>query len=121
MHKRQALQRDSPCPDGSGCRRCGGEKPGSEGFDLRGVLEVGRVDEVIGELGAERDVRVQRAKTMHEKFGVMGDDVFFGSANFSSSSSTKHSENRISVKNEAGTAKAFQARFEEMWNKSRIV
>jgi competence ComEA-like helix-hairpin-helix protein len=71
--------------------------------------------------GLPVNVRVQRAKTMHEKFGVMGDDVFFGSANFSSSSSTKHSENRISVKNEAGTAKAFQARFEEMWNKSRIV
>lgn len=71
--------------------------------------------------GLPIDVRVQKAKTMHEKFGVMGDDVFFGSANFSTSSSTKHSENRISVKNEAGTAKAFQSRFEEIWNKSRIV
>ena len=40
------------------------------------------------------DVRIQKAKTMHEKFGVVGNDVFFGSANFSESSSTKHSENR---------------------------
>lgn len=65
------------------------------------------------------DVRVQKAKTMHEKFGVVGDDVFFGSANFSSSSSTKHSENRVTIKNEAGTAKAFQNRFDEIWNKSK--
>lgn len=65
------------------------------------------------------DVRVQKAKTMHEKFGVVGDDVFFGSANFSSSSSTKHSENRFAIKNEAGTARAFQSRFDELWNKSR--
>lgn len=65
------------------------------------------------------DVRVQKARTMHEKFGVVGDDVFFGSANFSSSSSTKHSENRVTIKNEPGTAKAFQARFDELWNKSK--
>ncbi|MBL8922483.1 MAG: helix-hairpin-helix domain-containing protein [Myxococcaceae bacterium] len=71
--------------------------------------------------GLPIDVRVQKAKTMHEKFGVVGDDIFFGSANFSGSSSTKHSENRITIKNEASTAKAFQGRFDEIWNKSKVM
>ncbi|MFZ5440107.1 MAG: phospholipase D-like domain-containing protein [Myxococcota bacterium] len=65
------------------------------------------------------DVRIQKAKTMHEKFGVVGNDVFFGSANFSESSSTKHSENRITVKNHEETATQFKARFEELWGKSK--
>jgi len=64
------------------------------------------------------DVRIQKAKTMHEKFGVVGNDVFFGSANFSESSSTKHSENRVTVKNHDETANQFKARFEEIWAKS---
>ena len=64
------------------------------------------------------DVRIQKAKTMHEKFGVVGNDVFFGSANFSESSSTKHSENRITVKNHEETANVFKGRFEEIWGKS---
>ncbi|MDP1824873.1 MAG: phospholipase D-like domain-containing protein [Archangium sp.] len=64
------------------------------------------------------DVRIQKAKTMHEKFGVVGNDVFFGSANFSESSSTKHSENRIAVKNHEETANVFRSRFDEIWAKS---
>lgn len=64
------------------------------------------------------EVRIQKAKTMHEKFGVVGNDVFFGSANFSESSSTKHSENRITVKNHEETAAVFKSRFEEIWTKS---
>lgn len=71
--------------------------------------------------GRPVDVRIQKAKTMHEKFGVVGNDVFFGSANFSESSSTKHSENRITVKNHEETAAAFRARFDELWTKSRTV
>ncbi|MFT3708439.1 MAG: phospholipase D-like domain-containing protein [Archangium sp.] len=65
------------------------------------------------------DVRIQKAKTMHEKFGVVGNDVFFGSANFSESSSTKHSENRITVKNHEETANQFKSRFTEIWDKSK--
>jgi competence protein ComEA len=65
------------------------------------------------------DVRIQKAKTMHEKFGVVGNDVFFGSANFSESSSTKHSENRVTIKNHDETASQFKARFEEIWGKSK--
>jgi competence ComEA-like helix-hairpin-helix protein len=65
------------------------------------------------------EVRIQKAKTMHQKFGVVGNDVFFGSANFSESSSTKHSENRVTIKNHEETAAEFRARFEEIWTKSR--
>jgi len=64
------------------------------------------------------EVRIQKAKTMHEKFGVVGKNVFFGSANFSESSSTKHSENRITVKNNEEARAAFQARFDELRGKS---
>ncbi|GMU60411.1 MAG: hypothetical protein AMXMBFR34_21740 [Myxococcaceae bacterium] len=66
------------------------------------------------------EVRIQKARTMHEKFGVVGDDVFSGSANFSESSSTKHSENRLTIKNHAETADAFRARFEELWSRSKV-
>ncbi len=71
--------------------------------------------------GFDIDVRIQKAKTMHEKFGVVGNDVFFGSANFSESSSTKHSEDRFSVKNSAEIAEGFQARFDALWAKSKDV
>ncbi len=66
------------------------------------------------------EVRIQKAKTMHQKFGVVGNDVFFGSANFSESSSTKHSENRVTIKNHEEAAGEFRARFEELWTKSRV-
>lgn len=66
------------------------------------------------------EVRIQKAKTMHEKFGVVGNDVFSGSANFSESSSSKHSENRITIKNHEETADAFRARFDEIWAKSKV-
>lgn len=69
--------------------------------------------------GLPVDVRIQTVKTMHEKFGVVGDDVFAGSANFSTSSSTKHSENRFTIKNDLDVANQFQARFEDLWSKSR--
>ncbi|HEY3447014.1 MAG TPA: phospholipase D-like domain-containing protein [Myxococcales bacterium] len=71
--------------------------------------------------GVTIDLRVQSAKTMHEKFGVVGDDVFYGSANFSESSSTKHSEDRFSIKNDAETSQAFQGRFDALWAKSKVV
>jgi len=71
--------------------------------------------------GLPIDVRVQKAKTMHEKFGVVGDDVFAGSANFSSSSSTKHSEDRFTLKNNKGIAAQFQLTFDTLWEKSKVV
>ncbi|MCC6808151.1 MAG: hypothetical protein IT381_12065 [Deltaproteobacteria bacterium] len=65
------------------------------------------------------DVRIQKARTMHEKFGVSGDDVFWGSANFSESSSTKHSEDRFALRGNPGFAQSFKAHFEELWTKSK--
>ena len=70
--------------------------------------------------GHSVEVRVQKARTMHEKFGVVGNDVFFGSANFSESSSTKHSEDRFTVKNHTELAERFQSNFEALWAKSKI-
>jgi competence ComEA-like helix-hairpin-helix protein len=71
--------------------------------------------------GLPIDIRVQSAKTMHEKFGVVGDDAFSGSANFSESSSTKHSEDRFTVKNHPEIAVQFQSQFELLWAKSKVV
>jgi phosphatidylserine/phosphatidylglycerophosphate/cardiolipin synthase-like enzyme len=73
----------------------------------------------LASAGAQVEVRVQKARTMHEKFGVVGDDVFFGSANFSESSSTKHSEDRFEVKNHKELAERFQSNFESLWAKSK--
>jgi cardiolipin synthase A/B len=75
----------------------------------------------LKEQGIDIDVRVQKAKTMHQKFGVVGDDAFAGSANFSESSSTKHSEDRFTVKNHPELAAEFQGRFDELWAKSKTV
>jgi len=69
--------------------------------------------------GLDVDVRIQKAKTMHEKFGVVGDDVFFGSANFSESSSTKHSENRVTLKNQPRLALRFNRQFDLLWERSK--
>ena len=72
----------------------------------------------LAQSGLPIRVRVQRGRTMHEKFGVVNDDVFQGSANFSSSSSSKHSEDRFVVKNNAQLAEEFSAEFTRIWNKS---
>jgi phosphatidylserine/phosphatidylglycerophosphate/cardiolipin synthase-like enzyme len=70
--------------------------------------------------GHNVEVRIQRAKTMHEKFGVVGDDMFFGSANFSESSSSKHNENRVALKNQPRLARRFTSQFEMLWSKSKV-
>jgi DNA uptake protein ComE-like DNA-binding protein len=64
-------------------------------------------------------VRIQKARTMHEKFGVSGSDVFWGSANFSESSSTKHSEDRFALRGNKEVAEAFETQFENLWGKSK--
>ena len=70
--------------------------------------------------GVPIDIRKQKAETMHEKYGVVGDDAFFGSANFSESSSTKHSEDRFVVKNHPELADAFKEQFERLWAASKV-
>lgn len=63
-------------------------------------------------------LRLPKIQVKFKKDFPHSNDVFFGSANFVESSSTKHSENRITVKNHQETATAFQRRFEEIWGKS---
>jgi len=71
--------------------------------------------------GLPIDVRIQKSKTMHMKFGVVNDDVFLGSANFSNSAANKHSEDRFVIKNNAGLSQDYDAEFERVWAKSKPV
>ncbi len=73
----------------------------------------------LGVAGLPVQVRIQKAKTMHQKLGVVNDDVFHGSANFSSSASSKHSEDRFVVKNDVELAGEVDAEFERIWTKSK--
>jgi len=54
--------------------------------------------------GLPVQVRLMRSRTLHEKFGVVGDDLFQGSANVTRSASGRHSENRFLIKNNAEEA-----------------
>ena len=75
-------------------------------------------------LGAANGGRVEvkwfKSRTMHEKFGVVGNDVFNGSANLNTSSTGKHAEERFLVKNDAALADAFHAEFDRLWERASI-
>lgn len=67
--------------------------------------------------GKDVELRIIRSRVMHEKFGVVGDDVFNGSANFSSSSITKHTEDRFLFRNMPELAKRFADEFDRLWSR----
>lgn len=67
--------------------------------------------------GLPIEVRVQK-RTMHQKFGTLNDDSFFGSSNFSLSSSGKNSEDRFVVKNNAELAGELASEHDQLWEKS---
>jgi phosphatidylserine/phosphatidylglycerophosphate/cardiolipin synthase-like enzyme len=69
------------------------------------------------EAGLPIEVRVQK-RTMHQKFGTLNDDSFFGSSNFSTSSTNKNSEDRFVVKNNAELAAELSAEHDLLWAKS---
>lgn len=69
--------------------------------------------------GLDIDVRIISARVMHEKFGQVGDDVFNGSANWSSSSITKHTEDRFLFRNMPELADRFVEEFNRLWEKGR--
>lgn len=71
--------------------------------------------------GYDVDVRTLRSRVMHEKFGVIGDDVFNGSANWSMSSITKHSEDRFLFRNEPDLAHRFVEEFARLWERGTEV
>ena len=68
--------------------------------------------------GFDLEVKTFTSKVMHEKFGVIGDDVFNGSANWSNSSISKHTEDRFFFMNQPDVAKRFVEEFERLWDRS---
>lgn len=70
--------------------------------------------------GLDVEVRVIKSRVMHEKFGVVGDDVFNGSANFSSSSITKHTEDRFLFRNMPEVARRFVDEFERLFARGSV-
>lgn len=71
--------------------------------------------DALDALQGDVDYRVIKSRVMHEKFGVKGDDVFNGSANFSTSSTTKHSEDRFLFRADPDLAAQFVAEFDRLW------
>lgn len=70
--------------------------------------------------GLPIEVRVQK-RTMHQKFGTLNDDTFFGSSNFSGSASSKNSEDRFVVKNNPELALELSDEHDRVWSKSDAV
>lgn len=66
-------------------------------------------------------VKMFRSRTMHQKFAVVGDDVFNGSSNLNTSSTNKHAEDRFVVKNDPAFSGAFQAEFARLWERATWV
>jgi phosphatidylserine/phosphatidylglycerophosphate/cardiolipin synthase-like enzyme len=76
------------------------------------------------ELAAGRqglEVRVQTARTLHEKFMVAGNDVFTGSANIASSASERHSEDRYVIRNHPPFAHSYINEFERVFGRSKDI
>ncbi|MHC4832266.1 MAG: phospholipase D-like domain-containing protein [Planctomycetota bacterium] len=66
------------------------------------------------------DIEVKTSgRTMHQKYLVHpeSNDVFNGSANLSSSSARKHSEDRFAFKNNPQIAAAFETDFNRLWGR----
>lgn len=70
--------------------------------------------------GGRVEVKWFKSRTMHEKFGVVGNDVFNGSANLNPSSTGKHAEDRYILKNDAAFAGAFTAEFDRLWERATV-
>jgi phosphatidylserine/phosphatidylglycerophosphate/cardiolipin synthase-like enzyme len=68
--------------------------------------------------GLDVQVKIIKSRVMHQKFGVCGDDVFNGSANFSLSSITKHTEDRFVFRNMKELADKFRAEFDLLWSRA---
>jgi competence ComEA-like helix-hairpin-helix protein len=69
--------------------------------------------------GHDVEVKILSSRVMHEKFGVAGDDVFNGSSNWSTSSITKHSEDRFLFRNQPRLADRFVEEFARLWDKAK--
>jgi competence ComEA-like helix-hairpin-helix protein len=69
--------------------------------------------------GHDVDYRIIKSRVMHEKFGVVGDDLFNGSSNWSTSSMTKHTEDRFLFRNQPALAHRFVEEFSRLWERAR--
>ncbi len=67
------------------------------------------------------EVRVQTARTLHEKFMVVGDDVFTGSANIAPSASERHSEDRYVIRNHPPFAHSYINEFRRVFSRSKDI
>ena len=72
----------------------------------------------LRESGLDVDLRVIKNRVMHEKFGVVGDDVFNGSSNWSTSSISKHAEDRFTFRNMPEIAQQFIDEFNRLWDRA---
>ncbi len=67
------------------------------------------------------EAKMFKSRTMHEKFAVVNDDVFNGSANLNNSSTGKHAEDRFVVKNDEAFSAAFHDEFTRLWDRASWV
>lgn len=100
------------------------KKAANRGVSVRAVV-YGRYSggaksamEAMKHSGLDVDVRSISRKVMHEKFATVGDDVVNGSANFSTSSIGKHSEDRFVFRNQPDVATAFNDEFARLWKEA---
>ncbi len=99
------------------------ERAVGRGVKLRVVIyksyNAGAINKLqeLKDQGFDVDFRIIKSKVMHEKFGVVGDDVFNGSANMSSSSIEKHTEDRFLFRNQPDLAHRFIEEFARLWEK----
>ena len=73
--------------------------------------------DALKQRGLDVDYRTLKSRVMHEKFGVTGDDLFNGSANWSTSAMNKHAEDRFAFRNEPELANRFVEEFARLWER----
>lgn len=59
--------------------------------------------------------------TMHEKFAVVGNDVFDGSSNLNESATERHSEDRFRIENDPVVSQQFSDEFDRLWSLGKPV
>jgi len=83
-------------------------------YNVQAIADMQRLQDE----GFDLELKTITSKVMHQKFGVIGDDVFNGSANWSNSSISKHTEDRFLIMNQPDVADRFIEEFERLWERS---
>jgi competence ComEA-like helix-hairpin-helix protein len=71
----------------------------------------------LRDAGRDVDLRIIKSRVMHEKFGVVGDDSFNGSANWSGSAISRNAEDRFYFRNQPAQAQRFVEEFARLWQR----